>query len=87
MGGQAEDSLGRTDIQNGGLDGRSIWCKSRRFPSHVSLAYQTPAEYAVTRRRQAVEIWTTPSGVPTSTPFDDGDEIKEDHQALVPALT
>ena len=54
---------------------------------HSSLDYQTPAEYAAAKREQTVEIWTTPSELPTSPQFDDGDEIKEDHQERVPALT
>lgn len=55
---------------------------------HSSLDYQTPAEYAAAKRKQAVEIWTTPSELPTSPQFNDDDnKIKEDHQEPVLALT
>ncbi len=55
---------------------------------HSSLAYQTPAEYAAQERRHTVEIWTTPAELPTSPQYDNNDnEIKEDDQEPVPALT
>jgi transposase InsO family protein len=57
------------------------------YRPHSSLDYQTPAEYATATRKQAVEIWTTPWALPTSPQFDNDDEIKADHQELVPALT
>ena len=57
------------------------------YRPHSSLDYQTPAEYAAAQRKQAMEIWTTPSKLPTSPQFDDDHEIKEDHQELVLALT
>ncbi len=38
---------------------------------HSSLDYQTPSAYAAAKRKQAVEIWTTPSELPTSPQFDD----------------
>jgi len=54
---------------------------------HSSLDYQTPAAYAAATRKQAVEIWTTPSELPTSPQFDNDNEINEDHQEPVLALT
>ena len=54
---------------------------------HSSLDYQTPAEYAAAKGKQAVEIWTTPSELPTSPQFDNDHEIKEDHQEPVLTLT
>ncbi|WP_423816152.1 IS3 family transposase [Rhodocaloribacter litoris] len=58
-----------------------------QYRPHSSLDYLTSAEYAAATQKQPVEIWTTPSELPTSPQFDNGNEIKDGHQEPVPALT